>query len=74
MAHRSIHLLAAAALAGSSIAASAARAPVAPVAPAAQTVEGSELRRSPAIFILPLLVVIALLVAMLNEDEAPASP
>jgi len=50
-------------------------APAAPLEPAPETAEGSELRGRTAYFILPVLVVIALLIAILaGEDEGPESP
>ncbi|MEA3016471.1 MAG: hypothetical protein QOI38_1193 [Sphingomonadales bacterium] len=68
----------AAALATVSLAAAPAAArPAPPPAPAPEQAEGSALRgdTNPAYYILPLLIVIALLVAALRgEEEAPTSP
>ena len=54
--------------------AAAATAAPAPPAPASERVEGSALRRDAAIYVLPLLVVIALLIAILAGEEEPESP
>jgi hypothetical protein len=46
-----------------------------PLEPAPETAKGSELRGRTAYYILPVLVVIALLIAILaGEDEGPESP
>lgn len=48
-----------------------------PPAPAAEAVEGSGLRSDAALYVLPLLIVIALLIAILAGEDgeaAPASP
>ena len=63
-----------AALAAASLAAAPAAAQPAPQ-PATESVEGSELRgESKAYYILPVLVLIALLVAVLKGEEGPSSP
>jgi hypothetical protein len=63
-----------AALAAASLAAAPVAAQPAP-APAPETVEGSALRGEPkAYYILPVLVLIALLVAVLKGEEGPSSP
>ena len=51
-------------------AAPAAAAPAAPL-PAPERAAGSELRGDPAIYVLPLLIVIALLIAILAGEEDP---
>ncbi len=68
-----VGLIAAAALAASP---AAAQTSPGPVEPAPEQVEGSALRSGAAIYVLPLLVVLALLLALVKEKETepPVSP
>jgi len=66
-----VGLLAAASLAA---APAAAQTPPAPVEPTPEQVEGSALRSGAAVYILPLVVLLVVLLAMVKEKEEPASP
>lgn len=70
-AKRLVSLLAAASLAS---APAAARPSAAPVEPAPERAQGSALRGGAAIYVLPLLVVLAILFALAKEKEEPVSP
>jgi len=63
-------------LAAASLAASPAAAQPAPAAaePAPEHVQGSALRSGAEIYILPLIVLLAVLLAMVKDKEEPASP
>jgi hypothetical protein len=63
-------------IAAASLAASPAAAQPAPAAaePAPEHVQGSALRSDAAVYVLPLLVLLAILLALVKEKEEPASP
>lgn len=63
-------------IAAASLAASPAPAQTAPAAaePAPEHVHGSALRSGAEIYVLPLLVLLAILLALVKEKEEPASP